>query len=98
MADDPIRAQAAALSGRANISCADVREVAVPVLRHRLGLNFQAQAAGLDALGVGLGERVAVVSHNSARLLTSFFGVNRNDKHRIVHTTGCGENRRSSSG
>ena len=35
----------------------------------------RAQAAGLDALGVGQGERVAVVSHNSARLLTSFFGV-----------------------
>jgi fatty-acyl-CoA synthase len=35
----------------------------------------RAQAAGLDALGIGSGERVAVVSHNSARLLTSFFGV-----------------------
>jgi fatty-acyl-CoA synthase len=35
----------------------------------------RAQAAGLDALGVGAGERVAMVSHNSARLLTSFFGV-----------------------
>jgi acyl-CoA synthetase (AMP-forming)/AMP-acid ligase II len=35
----------------------------------------RAQAAALDHLGVGPGERVAVVSHNSARLLTSFFGV-----------------------
>jgi acyl-CoA synthetase (AMP-forming)/AMP-acid ligase II len=35
----------------------------------------QAQAAALDELGVGQGERVAVVSHNSARLLTSFYGV-----------------------
>ena len=34
-----------------------------------------AQAAALDRLGVGPGERVAIVSHNSARLLTSFFGV-----------------------
>src|SRR5690348_12021207 len=34
-----------------------------------------AQAAGLDALGIGRGERIAIVSHNSARLLTSFFGV-----------------------
>ncbi|WP_343991679.1 AMP-binding protein, partial [Nocardioides dubius] len=33
------------------------------------------QAAKLDELGIGFGERVAVVSHNSARLLTSFFGV-----------------------
>jgi len=35
----------------------------------------RAQAAGLDALGIGAGERVAVVSQNSARLFTSFFGV-----------------------
>src|SRR5256885_12374264 len=35
----------------------------------------QAQAAGLDALGVGRGERIAVVSPNCARLFTSFFGV-----------------------
>jgi acyl-CoA synthetase (AMP-forming)/AMP-acid ligase II len=33
------------------------------------------QAAGLDRLGVGFGERVAIVSPNSSRLLTSFFGV-----------------------
>ncbi|MTA94044.1 MAG: AMP-binding protein, partial [Actinobacteria bacterium] len=33
------------------------------------------QAAGLDALGVPQGARVAIVSQNSARLLTSFFGV-----------------------
>src|SRR4249919_3254768 len=33
------------------------------------------QAAHLDSLGIAVGERVAVVSHNSARLLTSFFGV-----------------------
>jgi acyl-CoA synthetase (AMP-forming)/AMP-acid ligase II len=35
----------------------------------------RAQAAGLDALGIERGERVAVVSHNAARLLVSFFGV-----------------------
>jgi fatty-acyl-CoA synthase len=33
------------------------------------------QAARLDELGIAVGDRVAVVSHNSARLLTSFFGV-----------------------
>ncbi|MCM3515487.1 MULTISPECIES: AMP-binding protein [Nocardioides] len=33
------------------------------------------QAARLDELGIGVGDRVAVVSHNSSRLLTSFFGV-----------------------
>ncbi|WP_370248229.1 AMP-binding protein [Nocardioides sp.] len=40
-----------------------------------LGELAERQAAKLDELGIGVGERVAVVSHNSARLLTSFFGV-----------------------
>jgi fatty-acyl-CoA synthase len=40
-----------------------------------VGALARRQAAHLDALGVGFGDRVAVVSHNSARLLTSFFGV-----------------------
>lgn len=35
----------------------------------------RAQAAGLDRLGVPTGGRVAMVSQNSARLLTSFWGV-----------------------
>ena len=33
------------------------------------------QAAHLDALGIGVGERVAIISHNSARLACGFFGV-----------------------
>jgi acyl-CoA synthetase (AMP-forming)/AMP-acid ligase II len=41
----------------------------------RVGELAQRQAAHLDDLGVGFGERVAVVSQNSARLFTSFFGV-----------------------
>ncbi|WP_262403190.1 AMP-binding protein [Actinomadura sp. CNU-125] len=39
------------------------------------GALARRQAAFLDGLGVGFGDRVAVVSQNSARLLTSFFGV-----------------------
>ena len=35
----------------------------------------RAQAAALEDVGVLEGERVAIVSHNSARLMTSFFGV-----------------------
>ncbi|MEX1007288.1 MAG: AMP-binding protein [Acidimicrobiia bacterium] len=35
----------------------------------------RAQAAGLDHLGVAQGERVAMVTQNAARLLTSFWGV-----------------------
>ena len=41
----------------------------------RMAELARAQAAGLDALGVPQGARVAVVSQNSARLITSFFGV-----------------------
>ena len=41
----------------------------------RMASNARAQAARLDELGVPVGGRVAIVSHNSARLLTSFFGV-----------------------
>jgi MoxR-like ATPase len=38
----------AAMDGRLSVSLDDVRRVAVPVLRHRVSLNFQAQAEGLD--------------------------------------------------
>src|SRR6188508_640211 len=40
-----------------------------------VGTLARRQAARLDERGIGVGDRVAVVSHNSARLLTSFFGV-----------------------
>jgi MoxR-like ATPase len=42
----------AAMDGRFNVSCADVRKVAVPVLRHRLGINFQAQSSGIDTVRI----------------------------------------------
>ncbi len=35
----------------------------------------RAQAAALDEHGIGFGERVAIVSHNAARLMVSLFGV-----------------------
>jgi len=35
----------------------------------------RAQAAALDRMGIGRGERVAIVSPNASRFLTSFFGV-----------------------
>ena len=40
-----------------------------------MATKAKALAAGLDALGIGVGERVAMVSQNSARLLTALFGV-----------------------
>ena len=41
----------------------------------RVGELARAQAAKLDQLGIGFGDRVAYLSHNSARLFTAFFGV-----------------------
>ena len=41
----------------------------------QLAADARAQAARLDQLGVPVGGRVAVISQNSARLLTAFFGV-----------------------
>jgi acyl-CoA synthetase (AMP-forming)/AMP-acid ligase II len=40
-----------------------------------VGRHAAAMAAGLDELGIGRGERVAIVSHNAARLYIAFFGV-----------------------
>jgi MoxR-like ATPase len=39
----------ALLDGRATVSLDDVRALALPVLRHRVLVNFQAEAEGLDA-------------------------------------------------
>ncbi|NBE53770.1 AMP-binding protein [Streptomyces boluensis] len=50
--------------------------LAVPELTYGgLGERVRAWQAGLDALGVAEGERVAVVSHNSTRLLELLFAV-----------------------
>ena len=47
-----------------------------PALTYReVAERARAQAAGLDALGIPQGARVAMVSHNAARLYTAFFGV-----------------------
>ena len=37
----------AAMDGRPSINIEDVRRVAIPVLRHRVSTNFQAQAEGV---------------------------------------------------
>lgn len=42
----------AAMDGRPTISFEDVRKVAIPVLRHRISPNFQAQAEGFDTDGI----------------------------------------------
>ncbi|MDZ4687142.1 MAG: MoxR family ATPase [Planctomycetaceae bacterium] len=43
---------AAAMDGRPSVSLKDIRQVAVPVLRHRLSTNFQAQAEGMTSESV----------------------------------------------
>jgi len=42
----------AAMDGRYSVSIDDIRRVAIPVLRHRIGLNFAAQAEGVDSVGI----------------------------------------------
>ncbi len=42
----------AAMAGRAAVSLDDVRDAAVPVLRHRVATSFAAEAAGLDSVAV----------------------------------------------
>ena len=39
----------AAMDGRFSIALEDIRKVAVPVLRHRVSTNFQAQAEGMSS-------------------------------------------------
>lgn len=38
----------AAMDGRFSVAISDIRKIAVPVLRHRISTNFQAQAEGMD--------------------------------------------------
>jgi MoxR-like ATPase len=38
----------AAMDGRFSVALEDVKKIAVPVLRHRISTNFQAQAEGLS--------------------------------------------------
>ena len=53
----------ALLEGRATVSLDDIRALALPVLRHRVLVNFQAEAEGLDA-GCGRGRLLdAVPAH-----------------------------------
>ncbi|HUU58204.1 MAG TPA: MoxR family ATPase, partial [Phycisphaerae bacterium] len=42
----------AAMEGRYTVSIADVRRIAVPVLRHRIGCNFAAGSEGVDSVEI----------------------------------------------
>jgi MoxR-like ATPase len=55
----------AALSGRVNVSCDDIRHLALPVLRHRLQASFAAEAEGIttDKIITTLLEKVPERAH-----------------------------------
>ncbi|MBI1249677.1 AAA domain-containing protein [bacterium] len=42
----------AAMEGRFSVAIEDVKKIAIPVLRHRIGTNFQAQAEGMNNVDV----------------------------------------------
>ena len=42
----------AAMDGRPAVGIKDIQDVAIPVLRHRIAANFQAQAEGVDSVEV----------------------------------------------
>jgi MoxR-like ATPase len=54
----------AILNGRYNVSCKDVRALAVPVMRHRIFTNFNADAEGVDAVDI-IHELIKVVPEPS---------------------------------
>ncbi|MEO7361212.1 MAG: AAA family ATPase, partial [Gemmatimonadaceae bacterium] len=56
----------ALLSGRAAVSPADIQRVALPVLRHRVLLNFAAEAEGVDAERIVEALMAAVPAPSSA--------------------------------
>ncbi|MGF1617302.1 MAG: AMP-binding protein [Acidimicrobiia bacterium] len=58
-------------------------QVAVPleeITYRQLGDIRRQMGVAMDELGIDMGARVAMVSHNSSRLLTSFFGVSGNGR------------------
>ena len=50
----------AAMDGRFSVAVDDIKKVAVPVLRHRISTNFQAQAEGYSSEEV-IGKLLEVV-------------------------------------
>jgi len=42
----------AAMDGRLNVAISDIKDLAVPVMRHRISCNFQAQAEGVDSMQI----------------------------------------------
>ncbi len=42
----------AAMEGRPYVSCEDIRRVAIPVMKHRISTNFQAQMEGIDSVKI----------------------------------------------
>jgi MoxR-like ATPase len=64
----------AVLHGRYYVSCDDVRAVALPVLRHRIITNFNAEAEGIkpDDIVLRLAERIPATSGDDAAAAVGF--------------------------
>ena len=62
----------AMMAGRYRVSISDIREVAIPALRHRVGRSFEAEAEGLstDALIAKILDEVPEVEGRVARELS----------------------------
>jgi MoxR-like ATPase len=56
----------AALAGRVNVSCDDVRHLALPVLRHRLSASFAAEAEGISTDAI-VGRLLETVKERSTK-------------------------------
>jgi MoxR-like ATPase len=56
----------AALAGRINVSCDDVRHLALPVLRHRLSASFAAEAEGITTDAI-VGKLLETVKERSTK-------------------------------
>src|SRR4029077_20300285 len=56
----------AALQGRINVSCDDVRHLALPVLRHRLSASFAAEAEGISTDAI-VGRLLETVKERSTK-------------------------------
>jgi MoxR-like ATPase len=55
----------AAMDGRPYVSCEDIRRVAVPVMKHRVSTNFQAQMEGVDSVKIVEEPKVPKYEHTT---------------------------------
>ena len=77
----------AAMDGRFSVSIDDVRRIAVPVLRHRIATNFQAQADGLTSESIVEHELALVKVRASVRTRAEVVSIAEMHRGRVVDLT-----------